>query len=289
MKTIRVGMLLAVGLYGVPAPAGEAEVPAAAREVVKRIEEETAKIEKKIDGEIQKRRDKTTVELKKLQDLFCKEAKLDEAVAVRDLIRALRDGTNATPGGDLPAAAKEVFKQYEDEVAEIVKKAEADLKKRREQAAGELKRVQDQFCKEAKLDEAVAVRDLIRTIRDGVKVLPDPNTIDNPVTDIGKVFYYEVTGLNQGQMIWGSDVYTTGSHVGMAAVHCGLLNPGQKGIVKVTILPGQIMYFATTRNGVTSQPYGQWDVSFRVERAHGFRRAALGEVAAVDESNTPRL
>src|SRR5262249_30076731 len=62
----------------------------------------------------------------------------------------------------------------------------------------------------------------------------------------------------------------TGSHLGMAAVHCGLLKAGQRGVVKVTILPGQANYAATTRHGITSYAYGSWGLSFKVERSFGF-------------------
>jgi hypothetical protein len=270
MNTISVCVLSMV-LSGTPSEApAPVEVPAL-NEVLKQFEQESAEIEKDAATEIKKRSDNIVVELKKVQDAFCKEAKLDEAVAVRDLIRALRDGASAPPPtAELPAAAREIFKQHDEEVAAIQKKAEAKIKKRLDKVLVELKKVQDAYCKEAKLDEAVAVRDLIRALRDGTNgALPDPGNINNPATDIGKVFYYQVTGVDQGQAIWGSDVYTTGSHLGTAAVHCGLLKPGQKGIVKVTILPGQASYDATTRHGVTSIAYPQWGVSFKVERVYG--------------------
>jgi hypothetical protein len=259
----------------VPGQAGQLELPPAAKEVIKQFEEEAAEREKKIEADVKKRLEKTLVELKKVQDAFCKEAKLDEAVAVRDFIRTVQAGTNAALPADLPAAAREVWKQHEDEVVEIQKKGEEEFKKRREKVIAELKKVQDAFCKEAKLDEAVAVRDLIRAIRDGgtTNALADPGYVNNQATDIGKVFYYQVTGYGggkEGHAIYGTDIYTTGSHLGMAAVHCGLLKPGQKGIVKVTILPAQDSYAATTRHGVTSIAYGQWGVSFKVERVFGF-------------------
>src|SRR5262249_12406697 len=166
---------------------------------------------------------------------------------------------NVTVGSDLPPAAREIYQQHEEELAAIGTRAEAELKKGQDKVAAELKLVQDQFCKEAKLDEAVAGRDLIRAGRDGgTNAFADPGDVNNQVTDIGKVFYYQATGVNTGQSIYGSDVYTTGSHLGMAAVHCGLLKPGQKGVVKVTILPGQASYAATTRHGITSHGYGQW-------------------------------
>jgi hypothetical protein len=142
--------------------------------------------------------------------------------------------------------------------------------------AAELKKLQDVFCKEAKLDEAVAVRDLIRLMSEGVtSALPDPGYVNNQAGDIGKVFYYECVGAGPGQSIYGTDIYTTGSHLGMAAVHCGLLKTGQKGVVKVTILGAQANYTASTRHGITSIAYGQWGVSFKVERVFGFARAPL--------------
>jgi hypothetical protein len=270
MKAIHLVMLSAVLLCWVPQVPAQTDLPPAAKEVLKQFEEETAEVEKQIEADIKTRQGATLVELKKVQDLFCKDAKLDEAVAVRDLIRAIQAGTNGAPGSDLPPAAKEIYKQYDEEVAEIQKKAEVDMKKRRDKVAVELKKVQDQYCKEAKLDEAVAVRDLIRRIGDGVSnALPDPGYVNNPATDIGKVFYYEVTGINTGESIYGTDVYTTGSHLGMAAVHCGVLKAGHRGVVKVTILAGQNNYPSSTRHGITSTPYGQWGVSFKVERVYG--------------------
>jgi hypothetical protein len=274
MTANRLALLTVFLLCWVAGPSARGdELPPAAKEVLKQFEDESAELEKKIEADFNKQLEKTVAELKKVQDAFCKEAKLDEAVAVRDLIRALRRGTNGIPVGDLPAAAREIYKQHEEEVAEIQKKAEAKANKQFEKIAVELKKVQDAFCKEAKLDEAVAVRDLIRAIQNGAtNALPDPVNVNNQATDIGKVFYYEVTGIDTGSSIWGTDVYTTGSNLAMAAVHSGVLKSGQRGVVKVTILPGQADYAASTRHGITSYPYGQWGVSFKVERAYGFAR-----------------
>jgi F0F1-type ATP synthase membrane subunit b/b' len=270
MNAMGLSVLSAVLLCGAPEPPAPGDLPPAAKEVLTQFEKVAAEIENQAESDARKGVDQTLVELKKVQDSLCKEAKLDEAVAVRDLIRALRDGTNRIPS-DLPAAAKEVLKQHEDEVAGVHKKAEAEFNKRMDKTLAELKKVQDAYCKEAKLDEAVAVRDLIRAIRGGAtNALADPGYVNNQAADIGKVFYYEVTGVDKDQSIYGSDVYTTGSHLGMAAVHTGVLKTGQKGIVKVTILPGQDNYTASTRRGITSYAYGQWGVSFKVERVYGF-------------------
>jgi hypothetical protein len=83
---------------------------------------------------------------------------------------------------------------------------------------------------------------------------------------VGKSFFIEVTGEVVGT-VWGKDVYTDDSALGAAAVHAGVLRLGQRGVVKVTILPGQDCYLGCTRNGVTSSPYASWNGSFKVEAA----------------------
>jgi hypothetical protein len=142
------------------------------------------------------------------------------------------------------------------------------VKKVGDKLAAQLQAIQDKFCKEAKLDEAVAVRDLRRRIQFGVKAQPDPGFFDAPAGDIGKVYYFDVVGSTDGAT-WGSDIYTTQSHLAASAVHAGVLRVGQRGIVKVTVMPGQEAYMSTTRNGVTSQAWNAWGVSFKVERAFG--------------------
>jgi hypothetical protein len=201
-----------------------------------------------------------------LQDRFCKEAKLDEAVAIRDLRRQLQGGATNPAAENLPPTAREVLAAYTAEAADVNKAMETQIKKVGEKAGAQLKILQDRFCKEAKLDEAVAIRDLRRLIEVGLTgALPDPGNLHAEAADVGKVWYFEVVGNTQGST-WGTDVYTSDSHLATTAVHAGALRVGQKGILKATILPGQNSYPSTTRNGVTSSAYGQWGVSFKVER-----------------------
>jgi len=282
MRTLGAVVVLgAILLWWVPAAPGQEDLPAAAKEVLKQYEDESAAIEKQIDKDIEKKRDKATTELKKLQDSYCKDAKLDEAVAVRDLIRALKAVASVAPGLDLPAPAGEVLKQYQQEEAEVYEKAEADAKKWRAKTVAELQKIQDSFCRDAKLDEAVAVRDVLRGILDSKSAaLPDPGNLIHSEPDIGKVFYYDVTGATAGGAIYGTDVFVTGSFLAMAAVHSGVLKDGQRGVVKVTVLAGQQAYTATTRNGITSNAYGPTGLSFKVERAYGFLRPSSTKVLA---------
>ena len=271
MKAITSGFLVAILLCSTPRTSTADDPPHAAREVLAQFEAAISEIDKRFEAEAQTWGNRTAQELKRVQDQFCKEARLDEAVAIRDVIRELRAGTDGSPPSDLPPDAREIYDHHLAEVAEIRRKAEAEVQKWRDKTTEELKRLQDQFCREAKLDEAVMIRDLMRAIQGNVvNVLPDPGYVNNSTSDIGKRFYYEVTGVTTGGSVYGTDIFTTGSHLGMAAVHSGLLKDGQKGIVKVTVLPGQLGYAASTRNGVTSSAYGRYSVSFKVERVYGY-------------------
>src|SRR5436305_1871131 len=63
----------------------------------------------------------------------------------------------------------------------------------------------------------------------------------------------------------GLDVYTEDSPLAVAAVHAGVVRPGERAVVRVSVLPGRDHYEGSTRNGVTTQNYGKWDGSYRVE------------------------
>jgi hypothetical protein len=83
---------------------------------------------------------------------------------------------------------------------------------------------------------------------------------------VGQFFYFEVTGSKAGN-VWGTGIYTTDSPIPTAAVHAGVLRDGQKGFVKVTVLPGQQSYEGSTRNGVTTYNFGQpFPASYRVTK-----------------------
>jgi len=100
-------------------------------------------------------------------------------------------------------------------------------------------------------------------------VLPQPGTVRRGSgvghrAEVGKSFLFEVTGSNAGS-VWGTDIYTDDSSLAAAAVHAGVLAVGQTGIIKVTILPGQSSYASSTRHGVSSGSWENWDGSFQVE------------------------
>ncbi len=81
----------------------------------------------------------------------------------------------------------------------------------------------------------------------------------------------EVVGTTEGS-VWGTDIYTDDSSIAAAAVHAGILKDGEKGVVKITRLPGQDSYAGSTRNGVASESYGAWPGSFRLERGNAAKQ-----------------
>lgn len=82
----------------------------------------------------------------------------------------------------------------------------------------------------------------------------------------GKSYVVWVLGQQSGP-VWGTDVYTADSSIAAAAVHAGLLRPGEAGPVLLQILPGQNSYSGTTRNGVTSSSYGAYPLSYSLSPA----------------------
>ena len=61
-------------------------------------------------------------------------------------------------------------------------------------------------------------------------------------------------------------MYTTDSQLATAAVHAGAVRAGQTGVVKVTMLASPPAFQGSSRNGVTSNPYGPYPAAYRVGR-----------------------
>jgi LCCL domain len=74
---------------------------------------------------------------------------------------------------------------------------------------------------------------------------------------MGATYYFRVTGALEGQ-VWGTDVYTRDSALGVAAVHAGLLKPGQSAVLRISVVPALESYLGSTRNGVTTSDYGSF-------------------------------
>ena len=114
------------------------------------------------------------------------------------------------------------------EIAAIQKKADEEKRVRREKTITALQELQDKYTREAKLDEAVAIRDRIRRLKlADVQVYRDPGSLSSFQEHIGQSFHFEVVGSGSG-WLWGTEVYTGDSTLAAAAVHSGVLTPGQK-------------------------------------------------------------
>lgn len=100
---------------------------------------------------------------------------------------------------------------------------------------------------------------------DNTNVAAGPNDLQQYQQQIGQTFSFKVIGQAAGSL-WGTDVYTTDSTLGMAAVHAGLLQVGQTRVIKVTIVQSPMQFVGSTRNGVTSRPYQQFPAAFRISK-----------------------
>jgi hypothetical protein len=82
-------------------------------------------------------------------------------------------------------------------------------------------------------------------------------------TKIGsRVRYTCMPGVEYLNRVWGTDVYTLDSVICVAAVHAGVLRAGAEGKVLVEIRPGESAYRGSFRNGVTSNDYTAFPVSY---------------------------
>jgi len=99
-----------------------------------------------------------------------------------------------------------------------------------------------------------------------VQVRDDPGDLSVYRNEGTEKLRFRVTGSSQGQ-IWGTDIYTDDSTLAMVCVHAGLLKEGETKVIAVTLLPGQVSYSGSTRNGITSSSYTSWDFSYSVALA----------------------
>jgi len=138
------------------------------------------------------------------------------------------------------------------------------------------------------------------TEMDPKNAIPDPGTLGQYQQQIGKVLYVRVTGgarpnmaaggfgvpggpgmpggmvFMGGGTVWGTDVYTTDSPLALAAVHAGVVQMGQTAVVKVTIVPSPNNFVGSTRNGITTEPFGQYPAAYTISRVNAAPGGAGG-------------
>ena len=77
----------------------------------------------------------------------------------------------------------------------------------------------------------------------------------------GASYYFRVLGAEQG-MVWGTGTYTGDSSLAAAAVHAGLVKPGERAVVKVTVEAPLSAYAGSQRNGVTSHDFARFGTAY---------------------------
>lgn len=101
---------------------------------------------------------------------------------------------------------------------------------------------------------------------------------------LGEQFDVALVGCSQNGSaigsLWGTDVYTCDSNLGLAAVHAGLLKVGEQGTVTVIIVKSPDAHVGSTRNGITSAGWGTYASSFVLQKK---------SAVAVSETKSPEL
>ena len=168
---------------------------------------------------------------------------------------------SAAPKDALPQAAKDLLAKLAQSKNEIGSRAQV------RDGLNALRNMEISCAENTLLDAALSIRDArLRFVGENVGAIPDPGPLTGYRAKAGQTFYFYVQGHAPGS-VWGDGIYTDDSALGAVAVHAGLLRRGQKGLVKVTFLPGRESYEGAERNGVGSQPYAAWQGSYRVEAA----------------------
>lgn len=153
-------------------------------------------------------------------------------------------------------------------IAEIEARAEEEVRGRQRQLAGRLKPLQDQYAREGKLDEALAIRERLRSLRASLaRAQPDPGNLQAfREMPPGTRLLFDLVGSTEG-VVWGTDVYTSDSRLAAAAVHAGILGDGERGVVRVVLVDTLNVHFTGShRHGVWSDDFGPWAGGYRLER-----------------------
>jgi hypothetical protein len=180
--------------------------------------------------------------------------------------RADRQANDLRDEADRECAS--IQERVDESVARVEQAATRDLAPLVRELVDSLRRMQEQYTRDGKLDEALAIRARVRQLRgDLLGVRTDPgNLTEFTVADVGRVSLFEVVGRAEGS-VWGTDTYTADSRLAAAAIHAGVLREGERGLVRVTLLDGDgLTYEGSTRHGLQTYDYANYPVAYRVER-----------------------
>lgn len=106
-------------------------------------------------------------------------------------------------------------------------------------------------------------RDIRRLLDQGYLAADAPVSMVELAPALGSTWYFRVTGQAEGSC-WGTDVYTGDSMLAVAAVHAGLVKPGDSAIVKVGSVAPPATFAGSVRHGVTSHDFGRYGSAYRL-------------------------
>jgi hypothetical protein len=183
---------------------------------------------------------------------------------LRDLIAKAEEAVETIKAG-MESKIQNLRDRFDRDVMALQESAEQKIRLEQRHLTDKLKPAMEEYTRQGKLDEALAIRAVIQQFRQqSLNVRPNPGTLIEYQNDINKSFIFEVTGNSQGNL-WGTDVYTADSDLSVAVVHAGILRPGEKGIVKVQIVDMQGMTISgSVRNNVRSSAWGPYPFGYKL-------------------------
>lgn len=269
------------------------DLPAEAIAALEQYEAESDALMRRAEAALRERREQLIEQLQAIQDRHTRAADLDAAVAVRDRIRALRGAGRNLPYVENVKPAPVNMSGYRDRVGESfvfricgtahgsvwgtdLYTYDSDL------AAAAV------HCGVLGSGETALLRvtmfpplkKYVGSVRFGVQsydwenssgtyesyeicraaaevagaVFEDPGNLADYSQRIGETVRFRVVGTADGSL-WGTGLYSYDSDLSTAAVHAGLLEPGQVGVVCVTIHPGPSRFTGSTAHGVASSDW----------------------------------
>ncbi len=243
----------AVAVEPVPQVAG---LPSDAQALLDGYQKKSALLQAEIDRQVAEERDSLIKSLQALQDDYTRQARLDEAVAIRDQLRIIKSKM-ATAGQS------------------VVPPAVVGMGPPGGMPAIRPPRGMPGFYPGITRAPTATPEFPGHGTTVAPSTLAPSDADSNPLSmtpfrnSMGKVLLVEVSGSTFGA-VWGdSEVVTDDSSLATAAVQFGVLKPGERGMIKVTICPAKKKYAGFSQHGVTSQP---WDnagpyVSLKIEAA----------------------
>jgi len=106
-------------------------------------------------------------------------------------------------------------------------------------------------------------RQLRKLLQESSVASDAPTNMHGLCETVGTTYYFRVTGVTEGQL-WGTDIYSGDSTIGAAAVHAGLLKPGETDFLRIIVVTAPEHFPGTVRNGVTSTEYGRYQYAWRL-------------------------